>query len=96
MIRTKRTISMNNGDPILSTVLSGGGLAMLNGFITGGSVLDGRLLPVLEDYVREDLPIFAVYPSSRHLSPKIRAFVDFLVEIYSPRPYWLGKPSTAY
>ena len=96
MIRTKGTISMNNGDSILSTVLSGGGLAMLNAFMTGEYVLDGRLLPVLEDYVREDVPIFVVYPSSRHLSPKVRAFVDFLVEIYGPRSYWLGKPPTAY
>jgi DNA-binding transcriptional LysR family regulator len=96
MIRTKGTISMNNGDSILSTVLSGGGLAMFNAFMTGEYVLDGRLLPVLEDYVREDVPIFVVYPSSRHLSPKVRAFVDFLVEIYGPRPYWLRKPSAAY
>jgi DNA-binding transcriptional LysR family regulator len=91
MIRTKGTISMNNGDSILSTVLAGGGLAMMNSFMTGEYVQDGRLLPVLEDYVREDVPIYAVYPSSRHLSPKVRAFVDFLVEIYGPRPYWLGK-----
>lgn len=91
MIRTKGTISMNNGDSILSTVLAGGGLAMMNAFMAGEYVQDGRLLPVLDDYVREDVPIYAVYPSSRHLSPKVRAFVDFLVEIYGPRPYWLGK-----
>jgi DNA-binding transcriptional LysR family regulator len=91
IIRTKGTISMNNGDSILSTVLAGGGLAMMNAFMAGEYVQDGRLLPVLDDYVREDVPIYAVYPSSRHLSPKVRAFVDFLVEIYGPRPYWLGK-----
>jgi DNA-binding transcriptional LysR family regulator len=91
MIRTKGSIAMNNGDSILSTVLAGGGLAMMNAFMTGEYVQDGRLLPVLDEYVREDVPIYAVYPSSRHLSPKVRAFVDFLVETYGPRPYWLGK-----
>ncbi len=30
----------------------------------------------------------AVYPHSRHLSPKVRAFVDFLVERFGKRPYW--------
>ena len=64
---------------------------MMNAFMTGEYVQDGRLLPVLDEYVREDVPIYAVYPSSRHLSPKVRAFVDFLVETYGPRPYWLGK-----
>ena len=91
VIRTKGTISMNNGDSILSTVLAGGGLAMMNAFMTGEYVQDGRLLAVMEDYVREDIPIYAVYPSSRHLSPKVRAFVDFLLEIYGLTPYWLGK-----
>ena len=88
--RTRSTIAMNNGDSILSTVLAGGGLAMLAAFMTGEFVQAGRLLPVLENYVREDVPIYAVYPSSRHLSPKVRAFVDFLVECYGPRPYWLA------
>ena len=91
MIRTKGAISMNNGDSILSTVLAGGGLAMMNSFMTGEYVQDGRLLPIMEDYVREDIPIYAVYPSSRHLSPKVRAFVDFLLESYGPKPYWRGN-----
>jgi DNA-binding transcriptional LysR family regulator len=30
----------------------------------------------------------AVYPHSRHLSPKVRAFVDFLADRFGPRPYW--------
>ncbi len=64
---------------------------MMNAFMTGEYVQDGRLLAVMEDYVREDIPIYAVYPSSRHLSPKVRAFVDFLLEIYGLTPYWLGK-----
>jgi DNA-binding transcriptional LysR family regulator len=91
MIRTKGKISMNSGDSILSTVLAGGGLAMMNSFMTGEHVQGGRLLSVMEDYVSEDIPIYAVYPSSRHLSPKVRVFVDFLLEIYGPKPYWLGK-----
>jgi len=90
-IRAKGSITVNNGDAVLSTVLAGGGLAMLTSFMTGEYMQDGRLLPVLDEYVREDVPIHAVYPSSRHLSPKVRAFVDYLVEIYGPKPYWLGK-----
>jgi len=90
-IRVKGAISVNNGDAALSTVLAGGGLAMLTSFMTGEYMQDGRLLPVLDEYVSEDVPIYAVYPSSRHLSPKVRAFVDYLVEIYGQMPYWLGK-----
>ncbi|MEO9899302.1 LysR family transcriptional regulator [Nisaea sp.] len=89
ILRAKGTLAMNNGDSVLQTVLSGGGLAMLAAFMAGEHVKSGKLVTLLEDYVREDVPIYAVYPSGRHLSPKVRAFVDFLVDLYNPTPYWL-------
>ena len=89
-IKAKGSICVNNGDSILSTVLAGGGLSMMQSFMAGEYIKSRRLVPVLEDFVREDIPIFAVYPSSRHLSPKVRVFVDFLLEIYGPRPYWVA------
>ena len=89
LIRTRSTVTINNGDSILAAVLAGGGLAMLASFMTGEYVQSGRLLPVLDEFVREDVPIYAVYPSTRHLSPKVRAFVDFLARTYGPAPYWL-------
>ncbi len=89
VIRTRSTVTINNGDSILAAVLAGGGLAMLASFMTGEYVQSGRLLPVLDEFVHEDVPIYAVYPSTRHLSPKVRAFVDFLARTYGPAPYWL-------
>lgn len=89
IVKAKGDITANNGDSILTSVLAGGGLAMLAAFMVGKYVKDGRLVTVLDEYVSEDVPIYAVYPSSRHLSPKVRAFVDFLVETYGSQPYWL-------
>lgn len=89
ILRAKGTLAMNNGDSVLQTVLAGGGLAMLAAFMAGEHVKTGQLVTLLDDYVREDVPIYAVYPSGRHLSPKVRAFVDFLVDLYNPTPYWL-------
>ena len=91
VIRTRSTVTINNGDAILAAVLAGGGLAMLASFMTGEYVQSGRLLPVLDEFVREDVPIYAVYPSTRHLSPKVRALVDFLARTYGPDPYWLPR-----
>jgi DNA-binding transcriptional LysR family regulator len=90
VIRAQGTIMTSNGDSILKAVQAGGGLAMLPSFMTGEHIKNGRLIEVLGEYVREDVPIFAVYPSSRHLSPKVRAFVDFLVDTYGAHPYWLA------
>src|SRR3546814_1662239 len=91
MIRARGTICTNHGDSILALALSGAGLAMLAAHVVGEHLKSGRLVSVLDDHVREDVPIYAVYPSNRHLSPKVRAFVDYLVEMYGPRPYWLDR-----
>lgn len=90
VIRAKGDIVTNNGDAILELALSGAGLAMLAAHVVGEHLQNGKLVSILDEYVREDVPIYAVYPSNRHLSPKVRAFVDFLIEMYGPRPYWLG------
>ena len=37
---------------------------------------------------KRQIPIYAVYPSGKHLSPKVRAFLDFLVKTYGSVPYW--------
>lgn len=95
IIRAKGDIVTNNGDAILALALSGAGLAMLAAHVVGEYLQSGALVSVLDEYVREDVPIYAVYPSNRHLSPKVRALVDFLVEIYGPRPYWLDGAATS-
>jgi DNA-binding transcriptional LysR family regulator len=90
IIKVKGAIAVNEGDAILTTLLAGGGLGMTQEFLAGPFVKEKKLVPLLEEIVREDNPIYAVYPSSRHLSPKVRAFVDFLVETYGPKPYWIN------
>ena len=89
VVRARGTIATNHGDSILALALSGAGLTMLAAHVAGEYLQNGRLVSVLDDLVSEDVPIYAVYPSNRHLSPKVRAFVDYLVETYGPRPYWL-------
>jgi len=43
---------------------------------------------VLTDFLASDSAVYAVYPHSRHLSPKVRVFVDFLAGRFGPVPYW--------
>ncbi|WP_421979905.1 LysR family transcriptional regulator [Roseibium sp.] len=49
-------------------------------FFVAKDVRDGDLVVVLEDYEEPQRGIYAVYPHRRHLSAKVRAFVDFLVD----------------
>ena len=91
VLKVNGTIAINEGDGILTTLLAGGGLGMTQEFLAGPYVKEKKLVPLLEEFVREDNPIYAVYPSNRLLSPKVRAFVDFLVKTYSPTPYWINN-----
>ncbi|NNG04804.1 MAG: hypothetical protein HKM95_11985 [Inquilinus sp.] len=46
-------------------------------------------MPRREAHEADNRNVYAVYPASRHLSPKVRAFVDFLVETVGQPSYWL-------
>ena len=91
LIHAKGKLQLNHGDAILRSAINGGGLAMLSRFVVGRHLVAGNLVSILDEYVQEDVPIYAVYPSGKHLSPKVRAFLDFLIEIYGPIPYWDEK-----
>jgi DNA-binding transcriptional LysR family regulator len=91
LIHAKGKLQLNHGDAILRSAINGGGLAMLSRFVVGRHLVAGSLVSILDEYVQEDVPIYAVYPSGKHLSPKVRAFLDFLIEVYGPVPYWDEK-----
>ena len=74
---------------ILAAALGGLGIALLPCFICGDDLRTGRLVRVLPDWgLASDSAVSAVYPAARHLSPKVRVFVDFLVERFGDKPYW--------
>jgi DNA-binding transcriptional LysR family regulator len=81
----------NNGETITQMALQGLGIARLGEFVTRPAIKAGLLAPLLEDYnSRDRLAMSAVYPSRRHLPPKVTALVDFLAEKFLPRPPWAG------
>lgn len=77
----------NNGDVLAAAAVGGQGLALLPRFIAGRHLRDGRLVTVLDDHVHSNAGIHALYPHNRHLSAKVRAFVDHLVEGLQPAPW---------
>jgi len=53
----------------------------------------GRLRPLLEAYTGRELPIYAVYASRKHVSAKVRSFVDFLAGHFAQRQDWTLTPA---
>ncbi|KVO57945.1 LysR family transcriptional regulator [Burkholderia stagnalis] len=70
---------VNHLEGLRAAVLGGAGIALLGTEVVGDDLETGRLVPVLLDAVPpRELPIYAVYASRRHVSAKVRSFVDFL------------------
>src|SRR5215831_4004168 len=78
----------NNGDALRAAALRGFGITVLPSFLVGRDFQSGALVSVLDAFMPQDGGVYAVYPHARHLSPKVRAFVDFLAERFGPDPYW--------
>jgi DNA-binding transcriptional LysR family regulator len=78
----------NNGEALRAAALKGYGVYLGPTFIVGEDLRSGRLQAVLRDFEIQNHFIHAVYPHSRHLSVKVRAFVDFLAERFGDEPYW--------
>ncbi len=91
-VRVTGTLHSNNGDLLAEVAARDAGIVLEPGFIVGPDVRAGRLVPLLQDYAVPPLPIFAVYPSRRHLSAKVRVFVDFLGARFAGSPDWDSAP----
>jgi DNA-binding transcriptional LysR family regulator len=70
----------DNGEAVRDFAILGNGVAVIPSFIAGKAIADGRLRTVLEAYERPPMGMYILFPQSRFLPPKTRAFVDFMVE----------------
>jgi len=83
-VRVAGPIHANNGRMLVALAAEGAGIACEPDFIVAPEIADGRLVPILAEWTAPAMPVHAAYPSRRHLSAKVRAFVDFLAERAGP------------
>lgn len=79
--------SANEATALLRAALAGGGLALQPTYLANPHLADGSLQRVLPDWALPDMAIYALYTSRRHLSPAVRALLDFLVDRFAGRPW---------
>lgn len=77
----------NSGDTCRLVALQGHGIVLQPGFLVGADVEAGRLIEILPEYRSIRLGIHALYPTRRHVSPKVRLLIDFLAESFRT-PRW--------
>jgi DNA-binding transcriptional LysR family regulator len=78
----------NSGDALLSAACAGLGLLYGPTFIVAAHLREGRLVPLQLDRAPIELGLYALYHPQRVVPAKVRAFIDLLLERFSPEPPW--------
>lgn len=76
----------NNAEVLRDAAVRGRGIALLPIFIAHAQLRNGSLRSILTQYRAPELSVYALYPPTRYVPVKVRAFIDFLVAQFSGRP----------
>ena len=85
-VRTQPCMHTNSGDTCRAAALADQCVIMQPSFLVGDDVAAGRLVELMPEFRAMELGIYAVYPTRKHVSPKVRLLIDFLVESFRDRP----------
>ncbi len=84
LVQGQAVVAVNESTAHLNALLTGVGLGQAFKFMVVPHLESGRLRTVLDDWTRPRHPLHVVYPSNRHLSAKLRLFVDWVAEVFAP------------
>jgi len=88
-IKAKGRFRTDNGEAVRDSCVAGLGITINSTWCAYKHLARGELVKILTDYpLAGESAIWAVYPSSRMLAPKVRAFIDYFADYYGNPPYW--------
>ncbi len=82
-VRTSGWLTVNDGQSLLNAAISSLGIAYLPSFLYANALGDGLLEEAMPELPGEPQGIYAVYPPGRFMQPKVRAFIEFLVQAFA-------------
>ncbi len=86
-IPMRGVIALNDSNAYIEAGLAGLGVIQMTDYLVERHVASGRMVQVLPDWHADPLPIHIVYPQNRHLSAKVRVFVEWVAELFAANPY---------
>jgi len=87
--RSQPCIHTNSGDTCRAAALVHQGVILQPTFLVGEDLAAGTLVELMPEFKSIELGIYAVYPTRKHVSPKVRVLIDFLSDCFSqPRLSW--------
>jgi DNA-binding transcriptional LysR family regulator len=80
-------LALNESNALTTATLAGLGIAQVPSFTAQPLIQSGELVQVLGDWTGPIIPLHVVYPPNRHLSAKVRAFVEWTAELFGSNPH---------
>jgi LysR family transcriptional regulator, regulator for bpeEF and oprC len=90
-VKMKGVVAVNDADAYLNCGIEGFGMIQPARFMALPYLRSGQLKEVLPQWKTQPMPISVVYPHNRHLSPKVRVFVDWVAELFERCPLLSGQ-----
>lgn len=84
-VHIKPFMQTNNGDTCLIAAIAHQGIVLQPSFIVGDAIRAGDLVEVMPEYKSIELGVYAIFPTRKHIAPKVRVLIDFLVEYFSKK-----------
>ncbi len=94
VVTVKGLLESNDGQILRAAALDGMGILVQPTYILYDDIVAGRLVPLLDEWDLPHLTINLAYPSRKHLSAKVRTFIDFMAEHFEKMNYerkWTGR-----
>jgi LysR family transcriptional regulator for bpeEF and oprC len=79
-------IALNDSNSYVEAGLAGLGIIQMTDYLVDRHVTSGRMVQILPDWLSDPLPVHVVYPQNRHLSAKVRVFVEWVAELFANHP----------
>ncbi len=93
-VNVKGLLESNDGQILRAAALDGMGILIQPSYIVYDDIVAGRLVPMLDDWDLPRLTVNLAYPSRKHLSAKVRTFIDFMAAHFKKMDYerkWTGQ-----
>jgi DNA-binding transcriptional LysR family regulator len=96
-VRGRAVLTVDDGNAYLAAGVAGLGVLWLPQYMARAPLARGELVPLFEDWQLEPMPLYLAFPPSRHVSRKLRVFIDWVVEVMArqgPEIQVPGNPPT--
>jgi DNA-binding transcriptional LysR family regulator len=79
-VKIKGNLRSNSGKLLLDSAINGQGILLAPSYMINNYIKKNKLVPVLEEYLTNSVGVYAIYPHSQFVPPKVRIFIDYLTK----------------